>query len=103
MGSLYLISEIFNTNNVFGDCRDFHLRINNLKHYKEKLNSAAILEKGMITNHKTNQSKDVVICKIDINTLAENRVLRFNPYNFIDDFSDLYEEYSDKKQIITNL
>ena len=97
------LSEVFNTNTVFGDCRDFHLRINNLKHYKEKLNSAVVLEKGMITNHKTNESKDVVICKLDINTLAENRVLRFNPYNFMDDFSDLYEEYSDKKQIVSNL
>lgn len=97
------LSEVFNTSSVFGECKDFHIRINNVKSYTEKLNSAVVLEKGMITNHKTQQSLDVVICKFDINTLAENRALRFNPYNFMDDFGDLYEEYSDKKQIVTNL
>jgi hypothetical protein len=97
------LSMVFNTSNIFGDCGDFHLRINNVKNYNEKLNSALSLEKGKLTNNSTNQSKDVVVCKIDVNTLSENRLLRFSPYNFMDDFSDLYEEYSDKKQILMNL
>ena len=97
------LSNIFNTYDVFGDCKDFHLRVNNIKNYKEKLNSALVLERGFITNNKTKESKDVVICKIDINTLADNRILRFSPYNFINDFNDLYEEYGDKQQIIVRL
>ena len=97
------LSNIFNTSDVFGDCHDFHLRVNNIKNYTEKLNSALVLERGFITNNQTKESKDVVICKIDINTLANNRNLRFSPYNFISDFNDLYEEYSDKKQIVTRL
>ena len=101
--SVEYLSGIFNTLDVFGDCNDFNLRINNIKNYKEKLNSAIVLEKGMITNHKTNETKGVVVCKIDVNTLMENRTLRFSPYNFIDDFNDLYEEFSDKKQIISRL
>ena len=97
------LSNIFNASDIFGDCKDFHLRVNNVKNYKEKLNSALILERGIITNNNTKESKNVVICKIDVNTLAENRVLRFSPYNFMEDFSDLYEEYSDKQQIVTRL
>ena len=97
------LSNMFNICDVFGDCKDLHIRVNNVKNYKEKLNSALILERGFITNHKTNETKNVVILKMDINTLAENRALRFSPYNFFNDFNDLYEEYGDKQQIITRL
>lgn len=97
------LTNIFNISDVFGDCKDLQLRVNNVKNYKEKINSALVMERGFITNHKTNETKDVIICKIDVNTMADNRELRFYPSNFLDDFNDLYEEFSDKKQIISRL
>ncbi|MDE7263634.1 MAG: hypothetical protein K2N64_03115 [Anaeroplasmataceae bacterium] len=81
---------------AFGLSNELKFKINNPKSLFEPVNSVLNLDMGEAKNNKTQEVLKVLLVSIDVNTLAENRELRFNPTNFDSDFSELFEESEGK-------
>lgn len=80
----------------FGLCNELKFKINNPKSLFEPVNSVLNLDMGEAKNNKTQEVLKVLLVSVDVNTLAENKELRFNPTNFDSDFRELFEETEGK-------
>ncbi len=86
--------------NLFGAANELHLKLNNPKNLFERVNSVLDLSMGQAKNNKTNESMQVMLVAIDINTVAENKEQRFEIKNFKRYFSELVQEAEDKYNLL---
>lgn len=86
----------FNMQALFGNCNELSFKINGIKQYKEQLNSVVVCEMGKAKNNQSNDQIDVLLYRIDVNTMFANREKRFEPINFDSDFQDLYAEAEER-------
>ncbi len=85
---------------LFGDANELHLKLNNPKNLFERVNSVLDLSMGQAKNNHTNESMQVILVSIDINTVADNKEPRFEIKNFKNYFSELVSEAEDKYNLL---
>ncbi len=100
--SRYLEKQLGKITN-FGICNELKVRINNIKSYFEPLNSVLEITQGEAKNSNTNEVKPILLCSIDVNTLAGNEKERFKVETADKYFADLLLEEQDKVNILRNI
>lgn len=81
---------------AFGESNELHLKINNPQKSFEMLNSVLNIDMGVATNNATKETSQILIVSIDVNTLAENKNVRFSPKQYEMFFRKLQKQVTEK-------
>ena len=100
--TLAKFAESMGLSSKFGPCAELSFKINTPKAYDEALNSILAVEMGNAKNNKTNQQTRIMLLGLDVNTLPNNKELRFKAENFESDFKNLIQEVEERFSIIGN-